>query len=405
MIEVNLGTGKNLNEVQKLNRTLILSLLEKSDICSRAELAKQSGLQQATITNIINDFIRWGVVVETGIIAGNKGRRSIGITINATQYHIIGLRLTRNYFNIGLFNLKGKVLFSEQIPISQGESAQAVLQNMIDETKRFLNTYKDWNILAIGVSVPGPYLPKEGKMYAIMGFPGWNDICLQKRFAEEFSIPVIVDHDAKAGVLASWWVSRDVGTKTNVIYIALGQGIGSGVMINGQVLYGNHGIAGEIGHTRILLNRQGNRDQMDACLTNQASTINFMKAVRNRQLRGEKTSLSLDFDIHQLLDAVKTGDPLAVDEYNRILNLLACTISNLIWCYNPDVIILGDELAEIGISLAIDLKKRITETIPSIFISDLEVKISSLPDDPAFIGAAALAIEYALGHPDIFEVS
>ena len=73
--------GKNLEDIQAMNRSLLLRLLQQNKVCSRANLAEQSGLKQATITNIISDFISWGIVEETGLIEGCKGRRAIGIRL------------------------------------------------------------------------------------------------------------------------------------------------------------------------------------------------------------------------------------------------------------------------------------------------------------------------------------
>ena len=97
--------GKNLEAVQAMNRKLLLKLLQQNSMCSRANLAAQSGLKQATITNIINDFISWGLVEETGLIEGNKGRRAIGIRLKDDSYYVIGIRLSRKYFEIGIFKI------------------------------------------------------------------------------------------------------------------------------------------------------------------------------------------------------------------------------------------------------------------------------------------------------------
>ena len=74
--------GINQERIQKMNRTLVINLLRKEGVCARARLAKLSNLEQATVTNIINDFLEWGLVQEIGFISGDKGRRSIGISIN-----------------------------------------------------------------------------------------------------------------------------------------------------------------------------------------------------------------------------------------------------------------------------------------------------------------------------------
>ena len=78
--------GVNQDSIQSMNRTLIIKLLREQGVCSRANLAKLSGLKKATVTYIVNDFISWGCVREVGLMQGDKGRRSIGITLAEDSY-------------------------------------------------------------------------------------------------------------------------------------------------------------------------------------------------------------------------------------------------------------------------------------------------------------------------------
>ena len=101
-------TGMNQTNIQDLNRELLLNFLRSEGECARITLAKLSGLKQATVTNIINDFIRWGIVKEVGFLTGEKGRRSIGISLNKEEYGVIGIRITRKNYSFGLFNIAGE---------------------------------------------------------------------------------------------------------------------------------------------------------------------------------------------------------------------------------------------------------------------------------------------------------
>ena len=93
-------TGMNQTSIQDSNRELLLNLLRSEGECARITLAKLSGLKQATVTNIINDFIRWGIVKEVGFLTGEKGRRSIGISLNKEEYGVIGIRITRKNYSL-----------------------------------------------------------------------------------------------------------------------------------------------------------------------------------------------------------------------------------------------------------------------------------------------------------------
>ena len=106
--------GVNQDSIQSMNRTLIIKLLREQGVCSRANLAKLSGLKKATVTYIVNDFISWGCVREVGLMQGDKGRRSIGITLAEDSYYVIGIRLARRNFKIGLFSINGRLIHMKQ---------------------------------------------------------------------------------------------------------------------------------------------------------------------------------------------------------------------------------------------------------------------------------------------------
>ena len=109
MNQSNKPASINQERSQLINRALILNLLRQEGICSRATLSRLSGLKQATITNIAAELIQCGLVVETGLIPGEKGRRSIGVTLNDARYKVIGISMTRDQFYVDLVGISGKV--------------------------------------------------------------------------------------------------------------------------------------------------------------------------------------------------------------------------------------------------------------------------------------------------------
>ena len=106
-----MNTEKSINQEkqQKINRTLVLRLVRQEKLVSRAEIAKLSGLQRATITNIVKELIELGIVVENGLLSGDKGRRSIGIRINGEKFCVAGVMVTREYFGVSLIGLSGEI--------------------------------------------------------------------------------------------------------------------------------------------------------------------------------------------------------------------------------------------------------------------------------------------------------
>ena len=117
--------GKNSLDIQESNRLSILRILAGEDVLTRAELSRRTGLKQATITNIINDFLASGVVSETGALKGNLGRRSIGIRINAEKFNVVAIKIARRSYSVGIFNIKNQLLEKEYQKLDPAAGASA----------------------------------------------------------------------------------------------------------------------------------------------------------------------------------------------------------------------------------------------------------------------------------------
>jgi N-acetylglucosamine repressor len=394
--------GKNLRDVQEMNRSLVIRLLKKSDVCSRANLAKLSGLNQATITNIVNDFLKWGLVKETGLIDGEKGRRSIGVQINHKEYYVIGVRLLRKQFKIGLFNIFGEGSKASIIENKDNDPIK-VIESMKNEIAKMIDDNRDKNVVGIGIAVPGPYFPHEGKIMRITDFDGWDDIKFKEEMTSNFKIPVIIDHDANAGALAEWWVAPNKLIHGTVVYLAGGEGLGAGIINDGKIFRGALGTAGEIGHMSIDINGDvcecGNR----GCLVHCAS-VNYMMQIAKQEIKNfPGTMLTYDFDYKMLVNAIKERDDLAIYAFSKTVKNLSVGIINIMCAYGTNEIIIGNELSEIGDYLIETLYELIKGHTFKSFTEQVNIRLTSFDTDPIFIGSAALAIDYCLSEPWVFE--
>lgn len=390
--------GKNLEAVQAMNRKLLLKLLQQNSMCSRANLAAQSGLKQATITNIINDFISWGLVEETGLIEGNKGRRAIGIRLKDDSYYVIGIRLSRKYFEIGIFTFMGELVgekcrrdLVETRPGAVMDSMQKIIEDMLAK-----NSGK--RVVAIGVSVPGPYYFNEGVIETITNFRGWKKVPIMSELQKRFPLPVIIDHDANAGVLAECSLKVDPERYRTVVYVAVGQGIGAGVFHNGEVFRGAAGIAGEIGHASVNINGPQCECGGRGCLTLYVSTITFLEHV-NENLKKLGRPVIEHFD--DLIEGVREKDAGIYPEFKSMMRYLSAGIINLIYSYNPSLIIIGDEMSHIGEQVIEELQAHMSQIIERKVVDHAELRLTSFQMDPAFVGAAELAIDYTFGHTEL----
>lgn len=385
----------NYNDMQEMNRYLIIKLLMQLGVCSRVELSKLSGLKQATITNIINDFIKIGLVSEIGSKNGIKGRRSIAISLNSDKYKFIGVRLTRKYISIGLFDIIGKCYFIKKYKFDLNDGVKNTLYIIENAVYDLINQYKNDNIIAIGITLPGPFIRTTG-IISVNEFPGWEKILVEDYFKNIFKIPVFFEHDAKAGVMACWHLNKYSSTNKTFAYIIAGHGIGVGLIVDGKLIRGATGTFGEIGHTSIdfdgPLCQCGNR----GCLENYCSTISLYKRINKRLSLGYKSVLELDFEFQDIVSAYKNKDILVVEEVNKSIEYFSIGIVNLVNFINPDIIVIGDEMVHFGDDFLNMLKENVKSKVISDLYNNLEIRLGSEDNDEVLMGASIIAIETIL---------
>lgn len=391
----------NQQRQQKINRALVIRLLRRMGVCSRAELASKTGLQRATITNIIKELMDCGLVKEDGLLEGCKGRRAIGLRIDDSNFCVLGAMVARTHYSLCMMGLSGKPSQIKSWDIEENTTAEAVIQAMCKHMRQMIRAAGRARTLAICLSMPGPYKTDDGgRMVFVTNLAGWDGIPIRDVLQKEFDVPVLVENDANAAVCAHLWFRKETTTPRNMAYIVAGQGIGSGICIDGTLVKGSTGIAGEIGHTSICYDGPrcacGNR----GCLEMYCSEIVLMSRLRSRMQEGEQTQLSEGFDLKEVREAVLAGDQLALEEYCRVCRLLAVGIVNLVNQVNPGLVIVGDSLAEIAPDLMLEIVSgEVKQRLRPMVWDNLTLAINDLPENPILIGACAVAAEMIFDDP------
>lgn len=399
----------NQEKQQKINRTLVLRLLRQEKLASRADIAKLSGLQRATITNIVKELMDLGIVVEDGILSGNKGRRSIGIRMNGGNFGVAGVMVTREYFGVSLIGLSGEIHETKYFKLEEMDSVYESIQRIKKETYHMMAAQKDFRTLAVGFAVPGPYKIDGDEIIFITNLVGWDGIPISSLLQEGFDVPIYIENDANAGAFAQLWNYEKTLAKKDMAYIVAGQGIGCGIISNGVLLKGALGIAGEIGHTTI--DHCGPRCECGnyGCLEMYCSMLVLKKNIRKRLKNGENSYVREEYErtgnlSQQLLkEAIKKQDIVVKEEFDKMCEYLAVGIINIINQLNPELVIIGDALAEIGGEYMLNkIKKKIQNRVRPIIWENLQVELNEIPENPILVGAAAIAAQKIFENPAEF---
>nr|WP_319489040.1 ROK family protein [uncultured Caproiciproducens sp.] len=388
----------NQEKSQLFNRSLVLDLIRQQGICSRVTLSQLSGLKQTTITNIINEFIGYDLVVETGLMSGSKGRRSIGLKLNDDQYKVIGVRMTRMSFYICLFGLSGQIYGISQYTIPHNERVEETIARIRTAIQIFLNKNSDCEIPAIAMAMPGPYRADIDRLLFVTELVGWQNYPIKEALAKDLSIPVYIVNDANASAFAQLWYRSKKSEIKNMIYVLAGQGIGCGMIADGKLVDGDGGIAGEFGHNTINFNGPKCECGNHGCLEKYCSSLVFCENIKKRLQAGEQSVLTIDnLTGVKISEAVQSRDTVAREEYIKVCAFLSIGIVNLINQFNPGLIVIGDELTQIAPDLLLSIvQKKIYECINPLVLNDLTIEINQLTESPCLLGAGAIAAQNAI---------
>lgn len=398
-------TVNNADGMSLQNQIAILQLLQRAGCLTRTHLADNTGLTQAAVSKITAQLIAAGVIEETGLLTGRKGRRSIGLGIVDGGCKVIGVKLSRRNYAVGVFSLSGQLLEKVKGELSPGTDSKQMMVDIRKAVLGFLDKYQE--IAALGAAVPGPYLMKEKRILLIseLDMQARRDIDLSTLFKGKAfeKLPIVFSHDANAGAMADWWFDiEDRKFSGSIVHFLVGEGVGAGVVSNGIVFAGAKGTAAEIGH--VSIDHQGptcvcgNR----GCLEMYCSSLAFVQQAEEKRkthpgsLLNEMENLTPE----AIFDSALRGDSLAIQCVKDVAYYIALGCVNIINCYNPNTILICNDMAQGGDMLLDEVKQVVRQRVIPFLYEHVDIHFSRFRGDDILFGAAAVAIDYCLKHPN-----
>lgn len=349
--------------MRDINRSAILEIVRRESPISRTAIAERLGVSLPTVMRIVDELIADGLVRSQGESEWSGGRRRSLLEFNADGHLVLGVDMGGTKIYGALSNLGGKVIDEMNIGRhgTQGDESYEALTNLID-TLLASPKLEGRSVLGIGVGAPGITLHKEGIVrwaYTL----AWKDFPLKARLAERYHLPITVDNDVNLAALGELWFGAGQNCQ-NMILIAIGTGIGAGIIIDGALYRGSSESSGEIGYMLPGKEFLGKNYLDFGALESVASGTGIAERARKHS----KTRLSqaeLEALVSEdVFDAARQGQKWAWALINETVDYLAVTIANLAVCFDPDLIVLGGGVSRSADLLVGPILKRIEGTIP-----------------------------------------
>ena len=289
----------------------------------------------------------------------------------------------------GVVDSRGNVLASDSVKTQQYDNIEdyvdAVCKKLLPLLSQFGGAEK---VKGMGVGAPnGNYY--SGTIEFAPNLPWKGIIPLASMFEEQLGIPTALTNDANAAAIGEMTYGAARGMK-DFIMITLGTGVGSGIVVNGQLVYGHDGFAGELGH--VIVDRKG-------CLETYCSATGVARTAREFLVQRTEPSLLRNIPADEIqskdvYDAAVKGDKLAQDIFEFTGRILGEALANFIAFSSPEAIILFGGLAKSGDYIMKPIQKAIDENVLKIYAGKTKLLLSQLKDaDAAVLGASALGWE------------
>ena len=319
--------------LKQLNKTALLRLIRQHPHASRANLSTHSGLTKVTVGTLVAELILEGWLLEGKPTASGSGRPSTPLELDTSRLTLLGAELGVDYLVVLACDLMGNVLERNYLETEPTEPEQTLEQlgRMLRELSR-RGRLTGRRSLGLGVGVPGPVVADVLKIAPNLG---WNEVAVLEGLRPHLEgtkleeLPLFLENEANAAALGE---STFSGLSSSLAYLSLGVGVGCGIVIGGQVYQGEGGLAGEIGHTLLIVNGE---------------TLEAENLVGQRALSKKLGSAEL-LHMREISLRLESGNVQALTEMGEALGLL---LVNLIHTFSPSRVILGGPLVSLGNAL------------------------------------------------------
>lgn len=389
---------KRTIDLRSNNRQIVLRCLYFEGPLSRIEVSQHTTLSQATVTNLLAELIREGIVIETGQVDSEGGRPRTILGINAHYGSFVGVDVGETHVQLELFDLTLQLQCAVRYPVSPQETSPreyvdyiaAGLSELIAQGGIELGS-----ILGMGIGLPG-VVDRFGEQHVSSPLWRWQSVPLGDMLKARIALPIHLDNGAKAMTLAESWFGAGRDSK-NMISILIGTGVGAGVINEGTLYRGPTNSAGEFGHTTIVLDGRRCRCGSAGCLEAYAGAPGIIQTLRELAPDSPLLDNGQVSVVARMVQAARRGEPAALRALRTTAEVLGASIANLVKLFNPELIVLGGWAGlEIGDVILDELREYLHRYALPFSRGVARIELSQLGEAAVCMGAACLSLDQFL---------
>lgn len=329
----------NQQLIKQFNTNKVLKLIHGTKTISRAELAKQSGLNKATVSKLTDELLNDNLILDLGFGHSSGGRKPKLLKFNPDAKFIVGINIGVSDLYYTIMNMDLEEVFTKRIDVEDNtleytaEVLKALFESSLEET-----AIKEDDIIEIAIAVPAT-VEVSGTIIHAPNL-GWRNVDPNAAFEHVFNgIPLNIFNEANAGALGAFHHVENA-EEQNLVYVSAGIGIGTGIIISGHLYRGKLGTAGEFGHNVIVENGRKCHCGRQGCWEMYASEQALYKHLEDK-------GLLIQHNIKQILTELENKNPIVVEAIEELSSYINIGLTNVARALNPDYLIIGNKLRKL----------------------------------------------------------
>ena len=374
---------------REINRDIVLQAIHTSQPVSRADLARLTGLQASTVSLIIGQLIDEGWVSPGTLGHLPRGRRPTFVTLN-DKHVTLAIDLRPAKANLAVVDINGKILRQETVEFAASNhsrpEAKGTIAAIVKAAGPLRTAFRGRMIEGVGVSVSGRVDQRAHRLVFAPHAP-WAEVDLENEVQKALKTPIVMENAANASLFAERWFGK-LGDTANMLAISVSEGIGAGILLDGRLVRGREGMAGEFGHMPLESAGPvcgcGNTGCWETFASNRAGLRYYEELGSGRRLSS----------FQELLDLALGGDIRALRSIDKMATQLARGLAILVAGLAPEIVIIVGECTALWSRICPLIE---SELIAKSFTSRIPSVVPAMDGDAARLrGAAALVLYKAM---------
>jgi glucokinase-like ROK family protein len=385
----------------------VLDEVRRGRAHTRSKLTARTGLSRAVVAQRVAELVERGLLEDAELGTSTGGRRPRSLRFRSEAGYVLAAELGATSISVALSTLSAELIEHQEEPADIAAGPDVILgrvQQLFDEIGN-RNAQVFDRLWGIGIGVPGPVEFSSGRPIAPPIMPGWDRFPVRDRLTQAYNVPVWVDNDVN--VLALGEVRAGVARDQDlVVFVKIGTGIGVGIVINGSVLRGAQGCAGDAGHIQItedpsVVCRCGNIGCLEALAGGAAIGWRAEAMAREGRSRFLAELLETEGRISaaDVARAAAHGDRVAVDLITDAGRLVGRMLASLVNFLNPSLIVIGGGVARSGETFLAAIRHTMYRRSLPLATRDLATQRTILDGTGGLIGAASMVLDELFAPP------